>query len=240
MLKAFLCFLFKFSEFLSAKHTLINSLLVLVLTCLVRISCCRSYTLRGRLIRSHHRTLGEPHTHEDFPISACFINTVSHKHSRTTILFESWFQTHIEDDVGSNFLQTLLGTIQFIDGRPTLFQLKFSTFSQSVRFVFKPQINLILAGQILINIPCFITKVKNYAIFDTFIEFIGMNVCTEGFQACLLVCFQKRSTCKTNQDRIRHQHFYGLMQFAGVGTMTLIDKCYDISLCNEVLRKVFQ
>ena len=107
-------------------------------------------------------------------------------------------------------------------------------------FIFKPQIHFILAGQILINVSCLITKVKNHTILYTFIKFIGVNICTESFQARLLVSFQKGSTRKANQDCIRHQHFYGFMQFARVGTMTLINECHNIPLRTEVLWKVFQ
>ena len=118
--------------------------------------------------------------------------------------------------------------------------MEFCPLGQAPRFLLKPQIDFILAGQILVNIPRFIAQVENYAVSHTLIKFIGVDVCAEGFNAGLLVSLQQRSPGKANQDSVRHQHLYRLMKFAGIGTVAFINKGDDVAFRLEVLRQVFQ
>ena len=116
----------------------------------------------------------------------------------------------------------------------------FCPLGQTLSFLLKPQIDLILAGQILVNIPRLIAQVKNHAVSHTLIKFIGVDVCAEGFNAGLLVSLQQRSPGKANQDSVWHQHLYRLMKFAGIGTVTFVNKGYNVAFRLEVLRQIFQ
>ena len=120
-----------------------------------------------------------------------------------------------------------------------MFQLEFCPLGQALRLLLKPQIDFILTGQILVDISRLIAKVKNHSVSHAFVKFIGVDICAESFNAGFLVSLQQWSASKSNQDSVRHQDFYCLVQLARISTMALINKRYDVAFCFEILWQVF-
>ena len=94
-----------------------------------------------------------------------------------------------------------------------------------------------MCAELLWDISVFISQIKYNTVTHCFVILIGMNISAEHLYTCLLILFQERCSCKTDEYRIRHDCLHCSMKLARLRSVTLINKDKDFSFRLKVSRE---
>ena len=139
------------------------------------------------------------------------------------------FSRKVKNNVFYDHFHSRFRTQNFLHGGPLLTQCSLLPFVQCCGFSIKPFIYLFALNKGLRYVPGLIDKVKNNAVFDTFAEFVCVNIIAKNFLTLLDIRFQQRCTRKTNKNRIWQHRFHRAMKFSTLGSMTFINQNKQIT-----------
>ena len=77
---------------------------------------------------------------------------------------------------------------------PLLLQLVLLPVVQSTCFGLEPRVNLILRPEVLVYVSRLVDQIQHHIVFDTFAEFVGVDIATE-FQS--FGVFKRLDLCST-------------------------------------------
>ena len=109
---------------------------------------------------------------------------------------------------------------------------------QSSGFKLEPLINPILRGNILVNITRLVTQIQHHIVAHGLIVLIGMDIRSKGLDTPLLVSLEQRRPGKADQHCARQHSLHRLVEFPGLGAVTLIYKDEYLALCTKPFRQV--
>ena len=117
---------------------------------------------------------------------------------------------------------------------PALLQLGFGQIVQPLGLHLEPLIDLGLRGHVLVDIARLIAQVEHDAVCHRLIEFIGVDVGAEHFEAGLLVGLQQRRAGEADEHRVWQDRLHRLVQIAALRPVAFVDKDVNVALGVEI------
>ena len=151
--------------------------------------------------------------------------------------FQPIFQLHVHQDIADDLFQPRLARQHLLHGAPALLQLRLGQIVQPLGFQLEPLIDLRLRCHVLVDIPRLIAQVEHDTVRHRLVEFVGVDIGAEHFEAGLLVRFQQRRAGETDEHRIRQDRLHRLVQIAALRAVAFIDKDVHIALGTKILRQ---
>src|ERR1700730_18235279 len=135
----------------------------------------------------------------------------------------------VEDNVAHHSVHAGLSAEHVLHRAPLLFQLVPLPVVESLRFGFKPGINLILRAKALIDVPSLINEIEHNLIFHRLTEFVGMDIAAKNLQAGLLILLEQWCAREADKDSVGHHRLHHTMQFAALSSMAFVYKDEHLS-----------
>src|ERR1700730_7023576 len=135
----------------------------------------------------------------------------------------------VEDDVAHHPVHAGLSAEHVLHRAPLLFQVVPLPVVESLRFGFKPGINLVLGAEGLIDVPSLINEIEHNLVFHRLTEFVGMDVAAKDLQAGLLILLEQGRAGEADKDSGGHHRLHYAMQLAALSTVTFVYKDEHLS-----------
>ncbi|MCY1298899.1 hypothetical protein D9M70_484080 [compost metagenome] len=144
--------------------------------------------------------------------------------------------SHIHQNVGDDLLQPRLARQHFLHGSPALLELGLGQIVQALGLGLEPLIDLLLRGDVLVDVAGLVAQVEHHAIGHRLIELVGVDVAAKHLDALLLVGLEQWRACEADKCRVGQDHLHGFVQFTRLGAVALVDEHIEIALGTEVWR----
>src|SRR5699024_7598048 len=143
----------------------------------------------------------------------------------------------IHQDISCDLPGSRLCRFNCLDRRPALLELVFTEIGHALGVDLEPLIDPLWAREFLLDVSSLVAKVQNHAIFNSLIEFVGVDVGAEGLNTGSLILLKKRCAGKADEHRIRQQFLHRTVKLAALGTVSLIDEDEEIAFRTEPLEQ---
>ena len=169
---------------------------------------------------------------------ARFVNAAGDQHGVAVAIHQARLGVHVEQDVGDDLFQPRLAGQHPLHGAPLLLELGLGQVVQSLGLGVEPIVDLLLRGDGLVDVPRLVAQIQHHALAHRLVELVGVDVAAEHLDAFLLVRLEQRRAGEADEQRIGQQRLHGLVQFARLGAVALIDEHMNVALGLEVRRQL--
>src|SRR5699024_12552147 len=113
--------------------------------------------------------------------------TRAERHGAVSARHEARDACHTQQDISCDLPGSRLCRFNCLDRRPALLELVFTEIGHALAVDLEPLVDPLWAREFLLDVSSLVAKVQNHAIFNSLIEFVGVDVGAEGLNTGSLV-----------------------------------------------------
>ena len=159
---------------------------------------------------------------EQLKVTTSLIDAGSYEDGVAALTDQTWIERKVKDDVSDNSVHPRLRAEHVLESSPLALQFTLLPGVEIGCLGFKPLIHSCVRTQPLVDVTGFINQIKNYLVFHTLAELVGVNVTTENLQAGGLILLEQRCTGEADKDGVGQQRLHYTVQLAALGAVAFI------------------
>ena len=141
--------------------------------------------------------------HEQVVELARLVDAGADQHRVAAPVHQAGLGFHVEQDVVDDLLGSRLAGDDLLHRAPALLEFGLAEVGHALGLDVKPLVDLLRAGQVLVDVAGFVAQIEHHAVRDRFVELVGVDEGAEGLDARGPVGLEQRRAGEADEHGTR-------------------------------------